>query len=420
MKIVKKKLEELKPAPYNPRKISKKEYEKLKRSIQKFGYIDPLVWNRKTGNVVGGNQRLKVLKELGVSIVDVVEVDLTLEEEKALNLALNRISGDWDMETLEELLKELSNGMLEYTGFDLEEIDDLIGELATSPELDAKADEVPEIKEEEHIAIKEGDLIELGRHKLLCGDSSKKENFKKLLGNERVDMLFTDPPYGVDYSAKNRLLNSFDGANRLERDIQNDNLSPEELKRFLTEVFKNVRYSFNEYNSYYITAPARDILFDLLEALNEAGIPFRHMLVWNKNNHVVSMTDYMYKHETILYGWYKKHKFYGKGKFTKSVWDIPKPLKSKLHPTMKPVELIENAILNSTLRDQVVLDCFAGSGSTLIACERTQRKARLIELEPYYCQLIIKRWIDYTENKEITINGVKVNWEKYFKGEDKK
>lgn len=134
-----------------------------------------------------------------------------------------------------------------------------------------------------------------------------------------------------------------------------------------------------------------------------AGIPLRHMLVWNKNNHVLSRVDYMYKHEPILYGWIDRHEFYGKGKYTKSVWDIPKPQKSDLHPTMKPVELIENAILNSTLKGQIVLDIFAGSGSTLIACEKTGRRARLVELEEHYCDVIVKRYIDYTGREDITL-----------------
>jgi len=257
-------------------------------------------------------------------------------------------------------------------------------------------DDVPEVPEK--AATSPGDIWQMGDHLLICGDAADPSVYSRLLGRERVHMLFTDPPYGVSYGEKTRFLQEA-GASKGREDIPNDDLSPAQLRALLFTVFSIIRDLFAEYSCYYVTSPVGDWLTTFLLALQDAGMPCRHVLVWKKSAPVLGRADYDYQHEPILYGWVKKHRFYGRGQFRTSVWEIPKPSKSKLHPTMKPVALIENALLNSTEQGDIVLDPFAGSGSTLIACEKTGRKARLIEIDPRYCDVIVRRWEEFTGGK---------------------
>lgn len=264
-------------------------------------------------------------------------------------------------------------------------------------------DELDSINITPSIEVKEGDIWQLGRHRLLCGDCTIKDNISLLMDGKKADMVFTDPPYGVDYSSKNQFLNSIDKGNCIQIEIKNDNLSINKLKELWINAFSNFKYILNEYNSYYICSAELGIMA-MAMAMEKAGIPHRHTLIWNKNNHVLGRSDYNYKHEPILYGWLNKHRFYGNGFFKTTVWDIAKPLKNDKHPTMKPVKLIENAILNCTLENMIIYDCFLGSGSTLIACEYTNRICYGMEIEPHYCSVIIERWQKYTNKKAIKIN----------------
>lgn len=208
-----------------------------------------------------------------------------------------------------------------------------------------------------------------------------------------MEMIFTDPPYGVSYSDKNRYLNAVGRGNCIQVPIENDSKPPEEMYGFWKKAFELARKYLADYSAYYVTAPqGGDLLMMMMMMMKDAGLPLRHCLIWVKNNHVLGRSDYNYKHEPILYGWINHHRFYAKGDFKFSTWDIPKPLKSDLHPTMKPIALIKNAILNSTGDDSSVLDMFGGSGSTLIACEETGRKCRMMELSPEYCDVIVERW----------------------------
>lgn len=211
-------------------------------------------------------------------------------------------------------------------------------------------------------------------------------------------MVFTDPPYGVSYAGKNEFLNSVDKGNCVQKEIENDSRPPEEMHAFWVSAFSLLREFTNDRMSYYITAPQGGDLLLLLEAVRESGFMLKHQLIWNKNNHVLGRCDYNYKHEPIIYGWKigGTHKFYGEGEFKTSVWDIDKPLQSKLHPTMKPVRLVKNCILDGSASGDIVLDPFGGSGTTLIAAEETGRKARLIELDPHYCDVIVKRWEEFS------------------------
>jgi DNA modification methylase len=243
----------------------------------------------------------------------------------------------------------------------------------------------------------------------MCGDSTDAGSVALLMNGKKADMVFTDPPYGVSYTEKNEFLNRRGTGHRLTTPIQNDEMPPEQMHDFWVPAFKNLHEFTNERMCYYITAPQGGDLLLLLQSVREAGFMLKHQLIWNKNNHVLGRCDYDYKHEPIVYGWKigGTHKFYGGGQFKTSVWDIPKPMQSKLHPTMKPVELIENAVLDGSDKGQTVLDLFGGSGSTLIACEKTGRVCRMMELSPRYVDVIVRRWQEFTGQEATLEDGGK-------------
>ena len=230
----------------------------------------------------------------------------------------------------------------------------------------------------------------------MCGDSTSANDAKRLMDGEKADMVFTDPPYGVSYTDKNEFLNSLGEGHRLTKRIENDSHPPQDMYDFWRKAFKLLHENTKDCMAYYITAPQGGdlLLLLLLQAVRDSGFMLKHQLIWNKNNHVLGRCDYNYKHEPIIYGWKigGTHKFYGEGKFKTSVWDIAKPLQSKLHPTMKPIELIEECLLDCSAMGDAVLDLFGGSGTTLIACEQLNRKCFMMELDPHYCDVIIARW----------------------------
>lgn len=385
------KISELKNWEDNPRTISKEAYQELKESIDDLGNFEPLVVNV-DGTVIAGNQRLRVHIENGDSEVEVSvpERELTEEEIKKIGLISNRHSGEWDMDKLANEFEDV----LEELGFD-----DLMPEI----ELDVEEDDYEE-PEDLPIKVKLGEVWQLGKHRLMCGDSTKIEDVEKLMNGQKADMVFTDPPYGVNYASKNEFLNNQDKGNRIQVDIENDTMTLDETSDFIYKCFVNIRLFLAEKSSYYITAPqGGDLLMMMMMMMQKAGIPLRHMLIWVKNNHVLGRTDYNYKHEPILFGWINTHNFYGKGDWQFSTWEIDKPLKNDLHPTMKPIALMVNAILNSTLKDNTVLDLFGGSGSTLIACEQTNRVCYMMELDERYATVILDRWEKLTGEKGIKL-----------------
>lgn len=248
-----------------------------------------------------------------------------------------------------------------------------------------------------------GDLFLLWEHRLFCWDSTKEEDVAILMDWQKADLVFTDPPYWVDYWGKNEFLNKEWEGNRITDDIENDKKKDEDLELFLTKAFENIFKFTKDCMSYYITMPFWWEQIHVSTALQVNWLPLRHLLIWNKNNHILWRSDYYYKHEPILYWWKQKgtHKFYWKGEFKTTVWDIAKPLSSDLHPTMKPVKLVANCILNSSIKWDVVLDLFGGSGTTLIACEQLGRKACLMEYEPKYIETIIRRFHELNPDAEI-------------------
>ena len=265
-------------------------------------------------------------------------------------------------------------------------------------------DEIENINTNTQIEVKTGDLWQLGEHRLLCRDCTIKENIDLLMNGNKADMVFTDPPYNVDYGKNfKRLDKQFKRKPKKETSIKNDKMKDTDFYSFLFKFLENVKEVLNDYNSYYICFASEKIEY-LLKALRKNDFNYSSLIIWAKNQPVLNFKDYLYKHEAIVYGWYNKHKFYRNGQQKTSVWDIDKPIKNDLHPTMKPIELIVNAILNSTLENMIVYDCFLGSGSTLIACEHTKRKCYGMEIDEHYCGVIIERWQKYTNKKAIKLN----------------
>ena len=393
MNIQKIKIESLKPAEYNPRKDLKpedEEYQKIKKSITEFGYVAPVIVNSNM-TVIGGHQRLKVLKELGYTEVECVVVDLDQKKEKALNIALNKISGDWDNDKLEELLAELKQTDIDMdiTGFSFDEVDEILKDITGSKEDDFDLDQA--LDEIEEPISKRGDVWILGKNRLMCGDSTQKEDVMHLMNSQEADMLLTDPPYNVDYEGKT--------SEALK--IENDNMSETEFYNFLLDSFKNMFDSIKYGGSAYVFHADTEGL-NFRNAFKSCGFKLAQCLVWVKNTFVMGRQDYQWRHEPILYGWKPGagHYFVDNRKQS-TVLEFDKPSRNAEHPTMKPVDLLVYLIKNSSKENDLIFDLFGGSGSTLIAAEQTQRRCYTMELDPKYCDVIIKRWENLTGEKAI-------------------
>ncbi len=443
MQIEKRAVADLKAAEYNPRKDLKPgdaEYEKLKRSIQEFGYVEPVIWNKRTGVVVGGHQRLKVMKDLGYTEVDCVVVDLDEAKEKALNIALNKISGEWDNDLLASLLKDLdgSGYDITLTGFDLAEAQELFGsgsmENVHEDDFDAESalDAVTEPK------TKTGDLWILGQHRLLCGDCTQNEDVSKVLDGQIADIMVTDPPYNVDYGSAVR--GKHESQSRQGSVIANDNLSDDEFYQFLLAFYKAAEKGLKKGAPIYVFHSTKETV-NFTKAMTDAGLKCAQTLVWYKNHFTLGRQDYQWIHEPILYGWKEGAGHYfiddrtlptvneelrlNLRKMSKvelvelveKILDLPstvikdnKPSKSPDHPTMKPITLCAKLIYNSSHEGDTVFEPFGGSGSTLIASEQLNRKCCAIELEPKYCDVIVRRYRELCPEVEVKHirNGVEI------------
>jgi len=485
---------QLKPAAYNPRKDLQPgdpEYEKLKRSMQEFGYVEPIVWNERTGNIVGGHQRYKILLDMGMQEIDCVVVDLDETKEKALNIALNKIQGDWDMPKLKDILQELDTGEfdIELTGFGMDEIEELMTQFHMPDEI--VEDEVPEPPEEP--ITKPGDLWILGRHRLLCGDATKKEDVERLMDGKKADMVFTDPPYGMKKESEG---------------VLNDNLNYDDLlefnKQWIPLTFDNLKDNGSWY-CWGIDEPLMDIYSNILKPMRKDNkITFRNLITWDKgngqgqlasdfrmypiadekclfvmcgvqgfNNNAdnyfegwTPIVEYLEKQRQIM-GWtikdtkriaghseksgchwfdksqwmmpteetYRKWQSAAKGDAFKkeydelkkeyyatrawfdnthdnmnNVWHFSRTSGEEKesaggHATPKPIALCSRAIKSSSREEETVLDLFGGSGSTLIACEQLNRTCYMMEIDPVYCDVIIKRWENFTGQKAVKLDG---------------
>jgi len=392
----------IRPYPKNAKKHPAKQVEQIAASIREFGFNQPIVVDQYDVIIVG-HGRYEAAKILGLKEIPVLKLNVTEEQAKAYRLADNKLNeSDWDMGLAIEDLKTLSDQLFDLTGFDRDllidpnELDDVIPENVPSKS-------------------KRGDLYELGRHRVLCGDSTKKDEVEKLMDGKKADLFITDPPYGVSYADKNKSLNAISTANRIQTPIENDHLTVDEMKSIWTTSFSNAHEAVVDSGCYYINAMQGGDLMMMMMMMSilESGWNLKHMMIWIKNNHVLGRMDYHYQHEPIFYGWKegKSHKWFG-GHSQTSVWKVDKPLKSNLHPTMKPVELVCKPIFNSSERDDVILDLFLGSGSTLIACEKTNRICYGMEIDPHYTDVIVQRYVDYVNNPQVKLNGKVIEWQK--------
>ncbi len=384
MQIEKLKTELLIPADYNPRKDLKPgdpEYEKLKRSIEQFGYVEPVIWNKTTSHVVGGHQRLKVLLDMGITEVECVVIEMNEEKEKALNIALNKISGDWDKDKLMLLIADLQGTDFDVslTGFEPAELDALFKDSLKDGIHEDDFDVDTELQKP--ALTKQGDVWMLGQHRLVCGDSTNADTFNLLMDGKLANLVVTDPPYNVNYEGS-------------AGKIKNDNMGNEAFYEFLLDAFKNAEVAMAKDASIYVFHADTEGL-NFRKAFSEAGFYLSGTCIWKKQSLVLGRSPYQWQHEPVLFGWKKsgKHNWYADRKQT-TIWEFEKPKKNADHPTMKPVALVAYPILNSSLSNCIVLDPFGGSGSTLIACEQTDRICYTIELDEKYCDVIVKRYIE--------------------------
>ena len=384
MQIEKLKIQELIPADYNPRKDLKpgdSEYEKLKLSIEEFGYVDPVIWNKTTGKVVGGHQRLKVLLDMGLTEVECVVIEMDEDKEKALNVALNKISGDWDKDKLSLLIADLQGADFDVslTGFEPAELDDLFKDTL---EDGIKEDEFDVDAELQKPSItKAGDVWLLGGHRLICGDSTKPETYAILMDGKKANLVVTDPPYNVNYEGS-------------AGKIKNDNMENNAFYQFLYDAFENMEKVMAADASIYVFHADTEGL-NFRKAFADAGFYLSGTCIWKKQSLVLGRSPYQWQHEPCLFGWKKsgKHQWYSGRKET-TIWEFDKPKKNGDHPTMKPIPLIAYPIMNSSMSNCIVLDPFGGSGSTLMACEQTNRICYTVELDEKFCDVIVKRYIE--------------------------
>ena len=401
------KLSTLTPADYNPRTMDEESMNRLMMLIAEhtkavadwnehegLRLATTITVNRQGNRIVGGHQRceaLRLLEQDWIHEDDVTWVDLAPDspEEKALNVALNSqdASGEYDYEKLGALLRDIELSPLDVslTGLAEETLKPFLVEPFDGGDGGGGGggDEPPNKAEElqEKWGTESGQMWKCGEHRIVCGDCTDPAVVERVMGGEKAQLLFTDPPYGVSYADKNAFLNAAGKGNQ----------TPEEMQGFWTAAFGTVVECLEPGACYYVTGPSGDILLPLLVAMKDAGMPMRHGLVWAKNNHVLGRTDYNYKHEMVLYGWVDGgHKFYGD--FDTSLWEIARPQSSDLHPTTKPVELYERGIRNSSQDGEVVLDPFVGSGTCIVACERLGRKARGCEISPAYVAVCLERF----------------------------
>lgn len=444
LKTEKRKLNELVAADYNPRKAltpEDSEYQKIKRSIEEFGYVDPIIINE-DGTIIGGHQRCTVLKDLGYEEADVVVVSLDKQREKALNIALNKITGEWDELKLKDLLLDLDLGDydISLTGFEQEDLAELVDNLALEPEaMDDDFDGEAVLEDIVEPKTKLGDVWKLGRHRLMCGDSTSQEDVATLMKGEMADLIITDPPYNVNYGDKADMLDTYlQKGHRNNSRIKNDNMDNESFYSFMLQIYQSA-YEFMRDGAAIYVFHAESTGHIFRQAFLDAGLKLAQCLIWEKNAFVLGRQDYQWRHEPCLYGWKEgaAHYFindrtqdtvileddvdfesmkkadlivyiedmHRKYKDQTSVIYENKPTRNDIHPTMKPVTLIGRLMSNSSKSGWNVLDLFGGSGSTLMAAEQLGRIAFLMELDEKFCDVIVKRWEEYTGQSAIRISG---------------
>lgn len=394
---------DLRPAAYNPRKKLKagdKEYEKIKNSIQEFGYVEPIIVNYDM-TVIGGHQRLTVLKDLGYTEVECVVLHIEDEHKvKALNIALNKITGAWNEQLLADLLVDLQSADFnsDLTGFEPAEIDQLFSKVHNKKITEDDFDVGAELQKP--TIAQAGDLWLLGQHRILCGDALLPESYVKLMDGKKANLVLTDPPYNVNVE-------------ETAGKIKNDNMSDEDFYKFLFAAFVNMEQNMEADASIYVFhADSKGLIFR--QAFHDAGFYLSGCCIWKKDRLVLGRSPYQWQHEPCLFGWKVggKHQWYSNRKQT-TIWEYDRPTSSKDHPTMKPIALMAYPIQNSCMSNCIVLDPFSGSGSTLIACEQTNRICYGIELDEKFVDVIVARYIKQTGDADSVFllrDGEKLPW----------
>ena len=430
MIIEKKQIADLIPAPYNPRQSTAKQEKHLRESLEKFGMVEPIIFNKQTGYIVGGHFRVRELKKLGIKEIECVIVDLNEDDEKELNIRLNANTGSWDWDTLANDWDVVD---LEAWGLEIPQFEN------EAEELEASEDDydVPEGGIETDIVI--GDLFEIGEHRLLCGDSTNPSDIAFLFEGKLADMVMTDPPYNVDYASKNKMLNYSDKGARIQDDIENDKMDDNSFYQFLYDFYTALGKFTKQGGAWYVWHTDNERI-NFTKAFQDAGMYFSQCLIWVKNNLVLGRLDYQKKHETCLYGWKEGagHYFTNQRTNTTVIEDkldikkltkdemkkmltemlsdktkstiihCDKPHQSDLHPTMKPILLLAPLIENSSRVGEIVADPFLGSGSTMVAAHQLKRRCFGMELEPKYCAVIIDRMKKLDSTLIVKRNGVEI------------
>lgn len=387
------------PYARNSRTHNDEQVAQIVASIKEFGFTNPILIGA-DDVIIAGHGRLLAAQRMGLKEVPIVRLPhLTETQRRALVIADNKIAlnAGWDEEMLALEMKGLGDldFDLDLLGFSLDELKELEAFGEPEPSGNTDEDEVPE--EPEEAVTKPGDMWILGEHRLLCGDTTMVDDLKKLMADDTADMIFTDPPYNVNYGATMKDSLRYHAGTLGGRKIMNDNLG-DGFAQFLTDSLSNLMM-FNKGAAYVCMSSSE--LHTLYSAFVSAGGKWSTFIMWAKNTFTLGRADYQRQYEPILYGWRadnKKHYWCG-DRDQSDVWEYNKPVRNDLHPTMKPVELVERAINNSSKVGDIVLDGFGGSGSTLIAAEKTRRKARLMELDPKFCDVIVRRWEEYTGKK---------------------
>lgn len=402
---------DLVPAAYNPRKALKPgdaEYEKIKNSITEFGYVDPIIVNSDM-TIIGGHQRVTVLKDLGYTEIDCIIIEVDKTKEKALNVALNKITGEWNKELLADLIKDLQNSDFDvsFTGFEPPEIEQLFNSVHDKNITEDDFDVDAELSKP--AVAKAGDVWLLGRHRVVCGDSTLPETYDVLMDGRKANMVLTDPPYNVNVE-------------ETAGKIKNDNMADEDFYKFLFAAFVNMEQSMEQDASIYVFHADTEGL-NFRKAFAAAGFYLSGCCIWKKNALVLGRSPYQWQHEPCLFGWKKggKHNWYSDRKQT-TIWEYDRPKASKDHPTMKPVALMAYPIQNSCMSNCIVLDPFLGSGSTLIAAEQTNRICFGIELDEKFVDVIVKRFIEQVgaaSDVFVLRDGEKISYENIAQNTEK-
>lgn len=391
---------QIRPNPSNPRLIKDDKFNKLVQSLKDFpemANVRPIVVNQDMV-ILGGNMRFKAMKEAKWKEVPVEVVDWDEDKQREFIIKDNVGFGEWDWE---QLANEWDAEQLEDWGLDVPNLE--------AVELDAVEDDFEADADTIETDIVIGDLFEIGEHRLLCGDSTDSDSVAKLMNGEKSDMVFTDPPYNVDFKGQelsNTTKNGVEilhhkGANSKHDKIKNDSMPDDEFILFMKEILSNILL-FNKGAWYFSFC---DLKLDLLlNPLKEMGFNWKSIIIWKKNQATLSAKDYKSRYEPIVYGC-PENSFYGERYKQEDIWEFQRTLKNDLHPTMKPIPLIENALKNSSKEGMRILDLFLGSGSTMVASHQLKRKCYGMELDPKYCQVIVDRMLKLDPSLTIKRNG---------------